>query len=100
MESDKHTLCIDSLVVDHFVDLQDRVCEQCMGLGDSTYRRRRHDWVQRQMSKFNSMLEKEDGGRSSQAASLTVSRSRGSLSQSRGRSVVSSGALSHSKAPS
>ena len=61
-DSDKHTLCIDCLGDDHFVDIKDRMCEQCMGLGESNYRWRRHDWVQRQLAKFNTMLEKEDGG--------------------------------------
>ena len=101
MDADKHTLCIDCLGGDHFADLKDRVCEQCMCLGDSIYRQRRHDWVHRQCDKFNIMLENEDGGGgASQAGSLAMSRSQGSLSQSRGRSVVSSGALSRSKARS
>ena len=59
VHSDKHTLCISCLGGEHFVDLKDRVCEQCKGLGDSTYRRRRYDWVARQADRFKTMLEKE-----------------------------------------
>ena len=61
-DSDKHTLCIDCVGDDHFVDIKDRVCELCMALGESTYRWRRHNWVQCQLAKFNSMFETEDRG--------------------------------------
>ena len=105
VSSDNHTLCIHCLGDDNFVDLQDRVCEDCKRFGDSTFRCRRYDLVARQASCFQTMLEKEDrgGGQGSgvsQAGSVSGSQSMGSLSQSRGHSVVSSGASSCSRAPS
>ena len=51
--SHRHTLSIACLGDEHFVDLKHKVCKECLGLGKSTYRRRRYDWIDRQSKRFS-----------------------------------------------
>ena len=71
--SDKHTLCIRCLGDDHFVDLGDRVCEDCLGLGESAYRCRRMQWADRWSRHFTAMLDEQEVEESSQVESLASS---------------------------